>query len=128
MPDVSGVLGELGALLDGNVTAEVSRGLEAVRALQRGLRAAVEERAPHVQAALGETGRRLRALAERAGALAAEAGELVAEQASTADWLQAELDQYSGYWRHTGRAAAACLLLVGTCYTYFSPEIWSTIF
>ncbi|KPJ12386.1 Prominin-1-A [Papilio machaon] len=114
MPDVSAVLGELGALLDGNLTAEVARGLEAVRGLQRGLRAAVEERAPHLQSALADTGRRLRALAERVSALAGEAGERVAQHAAAADWLQAALDRHSGYWRHTGRAAAACLLLV-TC-------------
>ncbi|KPJ03673.1 Prominin-like protein [Papilio xuthus] len=114
MPDVSAVLGELGALLDGNLTAEVGGGLEAVRGVQRALRSAVEERAPHVQAALAEAGRQLRALAERVQALAGEAGERVAQHAAAADWLQGALDRHSVYWRHTGRAAAACLLLI-TC-------------
>ncbi|XP_068631575.1 prominin-like protein isoform X4 [Battus philenor] len=116
MPDVSEVLGEVSALLEGNLTTEVSRGLDVLRALQSGLRGAVDDHAPDVRAALADTGRQLSALADSVTALAGNASERLAQQAGAADALQRALDDWGADRRHTGRAAAAALLLI-TCLT-----------
>ncbi|CAG5032407.1 unnamed protein product [Parnassius apollo] len=114
MPDVSALLGEVGALVDSNMTAEVAAGLDVFRELQRGLRASVDRHVPAVQDALAQTGRRLSALADEVSARAGNASARLARYGGAADELQRALESYGPYRRHAGRAAAASLLLI-TC-------------
>lgn len=56
MPDVSELLHNVTALLDGNIKEEVAAGQQVFRDISAGVRRSVQQHIPSVQAALADTG------------------------------------------------------------------------
>ncbi|CAH0723071.1 unnamed protein product, partial [Brenthis ino] len=107
IPDVSELLANVSALLDGDMRAEVAAGLEVFEGIKR----TVEQHVPRVRVAITGTGERLAGVARevtwRAGNASAALGA-----AALPSRLAARLAAAATARRHAARAAAAALLAV----------------
>ncbi|XP_052740345.1 prominin-like protein isoform X2 [Bicyclus anynana] len=113
IPDVSELLNNVTALVDGAMRAEVSAGLQVFSGIKR----TVDQHIPRVRDAITATGQKLSRVADSVTWAAGNASERL-RTSGAPEQLQDVLRRYGPYRRHVTRTAAAALLAIVCLMTW----------